>query len=192
MGKIVISTNSTLDGVVQDPDGKEGFALGGWFDKAMGEGRAEWAAFFVEEAMRADALLLGRTTDEWYATRWLGRTGEWAERLNSMPKYVVSGTIEQTVWSNGTVITGDLPTEIAKLKNEVAGDIVVYGSIQLVHALFEHDLVDEIRVMVMPIVAGEGERLFVRSGGLKDLQLTRSTALGNGIVFNAYEVVREA
>ncbi|NUR30478.1 MAG: dihydrofolate reductase [Catenulispora sp.] len=191
MGKIVVSTNTTLDGVVQDPDGKEGWARGGWFEQAMGDGRAEWAGIFVAEAMRADALLLGRRSDEWYASRWLGRTGEWADRLNALPKYVVSSTIGNTAWSNGTVITGDLAGEVAKLKDEIAGDIVVYGSVQLIHAIIEHDLVDEIRVMVMPIAVGEGRRLFGPVGQAKSFRLTGSQALGNGTVFTTYEVVRE-
>jgi dihydrofolate reductase len=192
MGKIVISTNSSLDGVVQDPDGKDGFALGGWFDQVVGDDRPQWAAEFVKEAMGAEALLLGRTSDEWFASRWLGRTGEWADKLNGMPKYVVSGTLERTAWSNGTVLTGDLTTEIAKLKREIDGEILVYGSFQLGHALVEAGLVDEIRLMVMPVVVGDGVRLFGATGGVRPLRLIRSATVGEGIVFLAYEVVREA
>lgn len=196
MGKIVISTNSSLDGVVQDPDGKDGFALGGWFDRVVGEDRAPWAAEFTAEALGGEALLLGRTSDEWFASRWLGREGEWADKLNAMPKYVVSGTLERTAWSNGTVLSGDPITEVAKLKRELAGEILVYGSFQLGHALIEHDLVDEIRVMVIPVVVGDGVRLFSRTGGaasgVTPLRLISTKVLGAGIVSSAYEVVREA
>jgi dihydrofolate reductase len=191
MGKIIVSTNSSLDGVVQDPDGRDGFALGGWFDLVVGEDRAEWAGYFAKEALGADALLLGRTTDAWFAERWLGRDGEWAEKLNGMPKYVVSGTLEHTAWSNGTVVTGDLPAEVAKLKAEFDGEILVYASYQLVHALIEQDLVDEIRLIVMPVLVGDGVRLFGAAGGLKPLRLLHSATLGKGIVSVAYEVVRE-
>ena len=156
MGKIIISTNSSLDGIVQDPDGKDGFALGGWFEQVVGDDRAEWAAGFATEALGASALLLGRTSDEWFASRWLSRTGEWADKLNGMPKYVVSGTLEHTAWSNGTVLSGDLATEVAKLKRETDGEILVYGSFQLGHALVEQGLVDEIRLLVLPVLVGDG------------------------------------
>lgn len=191
MGKIIVSTNSSFDGVVQDPDGKDGFALGGWFDLAVGEDRAQWAGYFAQEALDAGALLLGRTSEEWFASRWLGRDGEWADKLNGMPKYVVSGTLEHAAWSNATVIGGDLAAEVAKIKNETAGDILVYGSFQLGHALFEQGLVDEIRVMLMPVVVGGGVRLFGTTGGMKPLRLIRNTTVGKGIVSLAYEVVRE-
>ena len=190
MGKIVISTNSSFDGFVQDPDGKDGFALGGWFDQTVGEDRAQWAAYFVAEAMGAEALLLGRTSDEWFATRWLGRTGEWADKLNGMPKYVVSGSLERTAWSNGTVISADLAAEVAALKRQIAGEILVYGSFQLGHALLERGLVDEIRLMVLPVLVGGGERVFGGGGGIRPLRLIDSKTVGNGIVWLAYEVVR--
>lgn len=191
MGKLIISTNASLDGVVQDPDGKEGFALGGWFDQVVGEDRAEWASGFEAEALRAQALLLGRTSDEWFAARWLGRTGEWADRLNAMPKYVVSSSRERTAWSNGTVLRGDLATAVTGIKREVDGEILVYGSFQLGHALMDLDLVDEIRLLVMPVVVGDGVRLFGAGGGVKPLRLMHTGAVGKGIVSVAYEVVRE-
>ena len=191
MGKIIVSTNSSFDGVVQDPDGQDGFALGGWFNQVIDDDRAEWAAYFTKEALGADALLLGRTSEEWFASRWLGRPGEWADKLNTMPKYVVYGTLEHTAWSNGTVVTGDLPAEVAKLKREFDGEILVYGSFQLVHALIEQDLVDEIRVMVMPVVVGDGVRLFGATGGVKPLRLLHGATVGQGVVSVAYEVVRE-
>jgi dihydrofolate reductase len=191
MGKIIVSTNSSFDGVVQDPDGKDGFALGGWFNLVLGDDQAAWAGYFAQEALDADALLLGRTSEEWFASRWLGRDGAWADKLNGMPKYVVSSTADHTAWSNSTVISGDLAAEVAKIKSETPGDILVYGSFQLGHALFEQGLVDEIRVMVMPVVVGEGVRLFGTTGGVKPLRLIRNTMVGKGIVSIAYEVVRE-
>src|SRR6266851_8947815 len=126
MGKIVISTNVSLDGVVQDPDGEEGFRLGGWFGQFGGKDLEEWAKVELEEALRTEALLLGRRSDEWFAARWLSRSGAWADRLNSLPKYVVSSTLEEPKWSNstvfkGAVLKGDVVTEVSKLKQELAG-----------------------------------------------------------------------
>src|SRR5580658_10896531 len=128
MGKIVISTNISLDGVVQDPDGLEGFTLGGWFGQFGGKDLEGWAKVETEEALSADALLLGRRSDEWFATRWLSRSGEWADRLNRMPKYVVSSTVEEPRWSNATVLQGDVVNEVTMLKRELEGEIVVYAS----------------------------------------------------------------
>src|ERR1700732_3646840 len=125
MGKIVISTNLSLDGVVQDPDGHEGFRLGGWFGRFGGKDLEEWTKIETEETLGAQALLLGRRSDEWFATRWATRSGEWAERLNSLPKYVVSSTLTEPRWTNATVLRGDAVREVAKLKQELAGDIVV-------------------------------------------------------------------
>lgn len=190
MGKIIVSTNASLDGVVQDPDGKEGFALGGWFDQVVGQDRAPWAAAFAAEALAGEALLLGRTTDEWFASRWLGRDGAWAEKLNAMPKYVVSGSQENAAWSNATVVSADLPAEVAKIKQEIDGEVLVYASFQLVHALIEQDLVDEIRLMVIPVVVGEGARLFGTAGGVKPLRLISTRSVGENIVFVDYEVVK--
>ena len=150
MGKIVISTNVSLDGVVQDPDGEEGFRLGGWFGQAGGKDLEEWAKVEFEEALRTEALLLGRRSDEWFAARWPSRTGEWADRLNSLPKYVVSSTLEEPRWTNSTVLKGDVVSEVSKLKQELDGDIVVYASYQLGRTLMEHDLVDELRLFVFP------------------------------------------
>ena len=197
MGKIIISANSSLDGIAQDPDGKEGSELGGWFDQSVGADRAAWAENLVAEAQHAEALLLGRTSDEWFAERWLPRTGAYADRLNAMPKYVVSRSAEHAAWSNATLLGGDMPDEIAKLKREIDGEIVVYGSFQLGHALMEADLVDQIRVAVLPVVVGEGVRLFSRTGGMgaiggvggiKVLRHLDTKTLGRGIVFSSYEV----
>src|SRR5580704_2620622 len=131
MGKIVISTNVSFDGVVQDPTGEEGFKLGGWFGQFGGKDLEEWAKVELDEALRAEALLLGRRSDEWFAARWASRNGEWADRLNSLPKYVVSSTADEGKWANSTVLKGDVVTEISKLRQELDGDIVVYGSTRL-------------------------------------------------------------
>jgi dihydrofolate reductase len=192
MGKIIISTNVSLDGIVQDPDGTEGFRLGGWFGQFGGQDLEEWAKVEFEEALRAEALLLGRRTDEWFAARWLSRSGEWADRLNSMPKYVVSSTLEAPRWGNGTVLRGDVVTEVSKLKQELDGDIVVYASYQLGHTLMEHDLVDELRLTIFPVVLGAGERLFGETTQRRPMRLADSRTLGDGLVFVTYQRVRGA
>jgi dihydrofolate reductase len=148
MGKIVISENVSLDGVVQDPTGEEGFRYGGWFFQVGDKDREEWAKIELDEALGAEALLLGRRSDEWFAARWTSRSGEWAERLNSLPKFVVSSTLEDPAWNNSTVLKGDVVTEVSKLKQELEGEIVVYASRQLARTLMEHDLVDELRLTV--------------------------------------------
>ena len=162
MGKIVISgpQNVSLDGVVQDPDGKEGFGLGGWFVQFGGKDLEEWNKVALDEALRAEAWLLGRRSYEFFGTRWRPRSGELADRLNSMPKYVVSSTLEDPDWNNSTVLKGDVVTEVSKLKQELDGEIVVPASYQLGRTLIEHDLVDELRMVVFPVVLGAGERLF--------------------------------
>ena len=192
MGKIVISTNASIDGIVQDPDGKEGFRLGGWFLQSGGDDLKEWAKVEFEEALETEALLLGRRSDEWFATRWASRTDEWANRLNSLPKYVVSSTLEEPKWTNATVLAGDIVTEVSKLKRELTGDIVVYASYQLGRTLMEHDLVDELRLFVYPVVLGAGERLFGETSDKKPMRLVRAQAVGDGLVFFTYERVRNA
>ena len=121
MGRIVISTNVSFNGVVQDPDGKEGFRLGGWFGQFGGNDLEEWAKVSLEEALRTEALLLGRRSDEWFAARWLSRSGAWADRLNSLPKYVVSSTLQEPRWSNSTVLKGEVADEVSKLKQKLPG-----------------------------------------------------------------------
>jgi dihydrofolate reductase len=192
MARIVVSTNVSLDGVGQDPDGKEGFRLGGWFTEFGGNDLAPWAELFTAEALGTEALLLGRRSDEWFATRWLGRDGAWAERLNSMPKYVVSSTLEQPRWSNATVLTGDVVDEVSNLKQELDGDIVVYASYQLGRTLIEHDLVDELRLFVFPVVLGAGMRLFGETSDKKPIRLVGSRTVGDGLAFLTYEIVRDA
>jgi len=192
MGKIVISTNVSFDGIVQDPDGLEGFRLGGWFGQFGGKDLEEWAKVEYEEALATEALLLGRLSDEWFAARWLPKSGEWADRLNGLPKYVVSSTLQEPKWSNSTVLTGDVVSEVSKLKQELDGDIVVYASYQLGRTLIEHDLVDELRLFVYPVVLGAGERLFGETSDQKPLRLVDTRTVGDGLVFLTYEFVRDA
>jgi dihydrofolate reductase len=190
MGKIVITTNVSLDGVVQDPDGQEGFRQGGWFGRFGGKDLEAWTALETDEALGAEALLLGRRSDDWFASRWNGRSGEWADKLNSMPKYVVSSTIEEPKWRNAAVLNGDVMAQISKLKQGVDGEILVYASYQLGRALLEHDLVDELRLVVFPVVLGVGERLFGETGDNKPLRLVSSRTLGDGLAFLNYEIIR--
>jgi dihydrofolate reductase len=138
MSKIVISTNVSLDGVVQDPDCAEDFRLGGWFGQFGGQDLEEWARVAFDEALGAQALLLGRRSDEWFAARWASRTGEWADRLNGLPKYVVSSTLADPRWTNATVLKGDAVHEVTRLKQDLDGEIVVYASYQLVRTLMDH------------------------------------------------------
>jgi dihydrofolate reductase len=192
MGKIVISTNISLDGVVQDPTGEEGFTFGGWFGQFGGKDLEEWAKISFDEALRTEALLLGRRSDEWFAARWVSRSGEWADRLNGLAKYVVSSTLEDPKWTNATVLKGDLVDEVKKLKQELDGDIVVYASYQLGRTLLEHDLVDELRLVVFPVVLGTGERLFGETGDAKPMRLLSSQTIGDGLAFLTYQPVRDA
>jgi dihydrofolate reductase len=190
MGKIIVSENASLDGVVQDPTGEEGFRHGGWFGEFGGADLQEWGKLQLDEALRAQALLLGRRTDEWLAQRWLARGGEWADRLNSLPKYVVSATLGEPKWTtsgNSTVLRGDVAREASKLKQEIDGDIVVYASTRLVHALLEHDLVDEVRLTVYPVVLGAGERLFCDTTDKKPMRLVSTQAIGDGLLHLTYE-----
>jgi dihydrofolate reductase len=192
MGKIVISTNVTLDGVVQDPDGAEGFALGGWFGKYGGTDLEQWGKVSLDEAPGAEALLLGRRTDAWFATRWTTRAGEWADRLNSLPKYVVSATIDEPRWGNATVLRGDVVSGVAELKRELAGEIVVYASYQLGRTLLAHDLVDELRLTVFPVTLGAGERLFGEAAEKKPMRLISAETIGDGLAFLTYRLGADA
>ena len=153
-------------------------------------GREQAAKVLLDEALGAEAFLLGRRTDEWLATRWLSRSGAWADRLNSMPKYVVSTTLEEPKWTNSTVLSGDMVSEVSKLKQELAGEIVVAGSIQLAHSLIAHDLADELRLIIYPVVAGAGARLFDDSGDGKPMRLVHAQAIGDSLALLAYERVR--
>jgi dihydrofolate reductase len=193
MGKIVVCANVTLDGVVQvqDPDGAEGFRHGGWFDQIMATmSRDEFTRVEFGEWLGAESMLLGRRSDEWFAARWASRTGEPADRMNSLPKYVVSSTLHEARWTNSTVLKGDVVMEVSKLKQRLDGDIVVWASGQLVRTLMEHDLVDELRLMVFPVVVGAGERLFGRTSDKVPLRLVASRTVGDGLTYLTYEVVR--
>ena len=194
MGKIVMSgpQNVSLDGVVQDPDGEEGFRLGGWFVQFGGRDLEEWNKVALEEALRAEAWLLGRRSYEFFGARWRPRSGELADRLNSMPKYVVSSTLEDLEWSNSTVLKGDVATQVSKLKLELDGEIVVPASYQLARTLIAHDLVDELRLVVFPVVLGDGERLFDGTSEKKPMRLVDTKTIGDGLVFVTYELVQHA
>jgi dihydrofolate reductase len=190
MGKIVVTTNVSLDGVIQDPDGQEGFRYGGWFRQFGGKDLEAWARVETDEALRSKAMLLGRKSDEWFATRWLDRTGEWADRLNSLPKYIVSSTLKEAKWSNSSVLDGDVVTEVSKLKQEIDGDILIYASYELVRTLMEHGLVDEFRLVIFPVVLGVGERLFRETSDKTALRLVSTQTIGKGLPLLIYEVVR--
>jgi dihydrofolate reductase len=192
MGTIVLSgpQNVSLDGVVQDPDGKEGFGLGGWFAEFGGKDLEEWNKVALEDALRAQAWLLGRRSYQFFGERWRPRSGELADRLNSLPKYVVSSTLETPEWNNTTVLKGDAVTEVAKLKQELDGEIVVPASYQLGRTLLEHDLVDELRLVVFPVVLGAGERFFGETSDKKPMRLVDAKTIGDGLAFLTYELVR--
>ncbi len=192
MGKIIITTNVSLDGVVQDPDGEEGFGRGGWFVQYRGKDLEEWGKIEYAEALGTAALLLGRRSDEWFGARWAAKPGAFADRLNSLPKYVVSATLEDPKWTNVTVLNGNVADEVTRLKQEIDGDNVFYASYQLGRALIEHDLVDERRLFVFPVVVGAGERLFGETSGNKPFRLAGSQIVGDGLVFVTYEIVRDA
>jgi dihydrofolate reductase len=184
MGTLVISTNTSLDGVVQDPDGGEGWQLGGWFREFGGKDLEQWAAISLAEALRAEALLLGGRSDAWFAERWTSRGGEWADRLNGLPKYVVSSRAAPA-WTNATLLEGDVIAAVAALKRELDGEIVTYASYELGRALLQHDLVDELRLVVFPVVLGTGARLFGDTGRTP-LRLLASSTIGDGLAFLRY------
>lgn len=188
MGKIVVTEFVSLDGVIEDPGGSEDFEHGGWsFEIDRGE---EGNRFKLEETMEAEAQLLGRVTFEGFAEAWPSREGEFADKFNQMPKYVFSSTLSEPEWDNSTVLSGDLAAEVTKLKEEVDGVILVAGSARLVQALIEHDLVDELRLMVFPVVLGSGKRLFGETGAKKPLRLLDSQLVGEGVSILVYEPVR--
>jgi dihydrofolate reductase len=190
MGKIVKSNFVSLDGVVQDPAGNEGFRLGGWVGPL--KDRQDLSKLALDEALGAEALLLGRRSYEFLAALWPSRSGELADRLNSLPKYVVSSTLESPDWTNSTVLTGDVVNEVSKLKQELNGEIVVPASFQLLHTLIEHDLVDELRLMIIPVVLGAGERLFGETSDMNPMRLVDTQTIDNGVAFLTYEPVRDA
>jgi dihydrofolate reductase len=185
MGRIVVTEFISLDGVIEDPGGAEDYKYGGWsFEISRGD---EGDQFKVDETTNSAALLLGRKTYEGFADAWPSREGEFADKFNSMPKYVVSSTLKDPEWTNSTVLSGDLATEVSRLKEEVDGDIVVHGSAQLAQALVEQGLVDELRLMVFPVVLGSGKRLFGETSDKKPLRLSDSRTVGDGVAILIYE-----
>ena len=185
MGRIVVTEFMSLDGVIEDPGGAEDFRHGGWsFEISRGD---EGDKFKLDETMSAEALLLGRVTYEGFAEAWPSREGDFADKFNTMPKYVVSSTLEEPEWTNTTVLKGDVAEQVAKLKQEQDGDIVVHGSPRLVQALVEHDLVDELRLMVFPVVLGSGKQLFGEASDKKTLRLVDSKVVGDGVAILTYE-----
>jgi dihydrofolate reductase len=192
MGKIVISENVSLDGVVEDPTGEEGFRHGGWSNQFLAKDREAWAKVNLDEALGSEALLLGRRSYEFFAARFPSRSGDWADRLNSMPKHVVSSTLKDPKWTNATVLKGDVVKEVSKLKQELDGEIVVYASRQLVPTLMEHDLVDELRLIVYPVVVGAGQRLFGETSDTKPMRLLETRTVGDSLAYLTYARVRDA
>jgi dihydrofolate reductase len=187
MGRIVVSENVSLDGVMEDPRGEEGLGRGDWFALVGEKDLREWGETLAAELQAAEVVLLGRRSYEYFAARYPSRTGEAADRLNSMPKYVVSSTLRDADgWDNSTVLSGDAVKEVARLKQEVDGEIVVYASGRLVHALIEHDLVDELRLMTYPFVAGAGERVFGGTSGMKPMRLAGTRVIGESLVLLTY------
>jgi dihydrofolate reductase len=185
MGRIVVTEFISLDGVIEDPGGSEDFRYGGWsFQISRGD---EGDQFKLDETMSAEALLLGRRTYEGFAEAWPPREGEFADKFNNMPKYVVSSTLKDPDWTNSTVLDGDLVEQVSRLKQDVDGDVVVHGSAQLVQGLVEHGLVDEMRLMVFPVVLGTGKRLFGETSDKHSLRLADSKIVGDGVAILVYE-----
>jgi dihydrofolate reductase len=198
VGRIVVSELVSVDGVVEDPAGVEGFERGGWASELDSDGervfvRGEEGEELVVAGARASAaLLLGRKTYESFAVIWPQQAGRpLADILNRMPKYVLSSTLEDAEWGNSTVLSGELTEEVGRLKREIDGPILVYGSNQLVHALIEHGLVDELQLLVHPVVVGAGRRLFGETSDRKQLRLVDTRTVGSGVVIHTYEPVRD-
>jgi dihydrofolate reductase len=189
MGKIIVTEFVSLDGVIEDPGGSEDYRHGGWsFDFARGD---EGDRFKLDETLQSDGLLLGRVTYEGFAASWPGREGDFAEKFNTMPKYVVSSTLKDPEWTNTTVLDGDPVEALTRLRDTVDGVLVVHGSAQLVQTLIEHDLVDELRLMTFPVLLGSGKRVFTDAGEKKTpLRLTESKAVGDGVMILVYAPAR--
>jgi dihydrofolate reductase len=192
MGKIVVSQNVSLDGVVEDPSGEQGFRHGGWFEQFIGQDWEAWFELELAEAQGAEALLMGRRSDEYFGTRAPNLSGDWLDALNSLPKYVISSTLKEPKWTNATVLSGEVISEVSKLKQQTEGQIVVYASRPLVHTLMEHDLVDELRLLVFPVALGAGERLFGETSDKRPLRLIGTKTIGSGLAHLTYERAREA
>jgi dihydrofolate reductase len=184
VGRIVVTEFISIDGVVEDPGGAEDFKHSGWsFEFDRGE---EGNQFKLDETLQTEALLLGRKTYEGFAAAWPSREGEFADKFNTMPKYVVSSTLKDPTWNNTTVLEGDVAEAVSKLKQDTDGTLVVHGSAMLVQALLEHDLVDELRLMVFPVVLGSGKRLFGETTDKKALRLADSKVVGDGVTILTY------
>jgi dihydrofolate reductase len=189
MGRIVVTEFISVDGVVEDPGGAEDYQHSGWsFEFDRGE---DGDKFKLDETMASEALLLGRVTFQGFADAWPSREGEFADKFNDMPKYVVSSTVDGSEWNNSTVLEGDVADAVANLKQEQDGDIVVHGSAQLVQTLLEHGLVDELRLMVFPVVLGSGKRLFGQSRDKRNLELAESRTVGDGVSILVYRPATE-
>lgn len=188
MGTIVVFENVSLDGVTQDPTGEEGFSRDDWRAGLAPADREAWAKLILEDALGAQALLLGRRSYEFFATRYPSRTGELADTMNGLPKYVVSATLVAPGWHNSAVLAGDVVAEVSRLTRTVDGEIRVYGSTRLVHTLLEHDLVDEVRLAVFPLVMGAGSRLFDRPGNPEPLRLLSARTVGDGLTYLSYQM----
>lgn len=190
MGTIIVSENISLDGVIEDPRGEESLGRGDWFAWISEKDREQWAQVLIAELLAAEAVLLGRRTYEYFAARYPSRSGELAHRLNSMPKYVMSATLQDPQWTNSAVLKGHVVNEVSTLKQTLNGEIVVYASGQLAHALIEHDLVDELRLMTFPFVVGAGERLYSDTSSVKPMHLVDSRTVGDGLALLTYRSAR--
>jgi dihydrofolate reductase len=185
VGRIIVTEFVSLDGVMEDPGGSEDFKYGGWsFEYSRGD---EGDKFKLDETMDSAALLLGRTTYEGFAEAWPSRDGDFADKFNNMPKYVVSSTLKDPEWTNTTVLDGDVKEAVSKLKDEIDGDIVVHGSAQLAQTLLDLDLVDRLHLMVFPVALGAGKRFFGETADKKPLRLADSKIVGDGVAILVYE-----
>ena len=188
MSRIVVSQFVSVDGVIEDPVGIETLGRGAWSGSASSG--AEGARFNVDEIRESEAMLLGRKTYESYAAAWPSRSDEYADKINRMPKYVVSSTLEDPEWDNTTVLEGEVASEVGKLREQVGGNILVHGSAELTYTLMEHDLVDEWRLKIYPIVVGAGKRCFGDPGKAVGLELVDSKTVGDGVAILVYRPAR--
>ena len=186
MRKLIVSEFVTLDGVMEAPGGEEGHPHSGWVFDFHG---ADQERYKLHETLSAEALLLGRVTYEGFAAAWPERSGEFADKMNSMPKFVVSKTLKDPEWENSTVLDGEVADEVAKLKEQEGGPILVAGSCTLVHSLIEADLIDELRMMIFPVAVGGGKRVFPETSAKTKLELADTTAFDTGVVVHTYQPV---
>jgi dihydrofolate reductase len=183
MRRIVVSEFVTLDGVMEAPGGEPGHPHSGWVFDFIGE---EQLQYKLDEVLEAESLLIGRVTYESFAGAWPERSGQFADKMNAMPKYVVSTTLQNPEWHNSVVIAGDVVGDIIRLKQQAGGPILVGGSRTLVHTLMEHDLVDEFRLMIFPVILGSGRRLFPETPTKTTLRLVDSRSFNSGVVVHTY------